>query len=423
MDETDELVAMAAAVNIAPDDDGDNRPNVYWDDEVGKRIYRASALGNCIRALILDQRGFVQSEPPDMIKAAWERGRHFEQPVIQRFREEYGFTVVDDLSLEQYGELQWNGQIETELPVGTEKVVRCHPDGIVQCYRSNEALRRLGIEVGDRYVLEVKAFSESMYASYKSKGLMGFPFYSWQFAVEMITTGLPGAYVVGVKTEDQQGIQFIDVKFYDTPPHSKLDVVKRVMAIDRGAQEADAGEGMPNADRCEWAQWPCGHWSTHLSEGVWAGKTGSGEAVDDAGETVERAEDGYRGEFAYVNPNSEEFDKNDPEVKLQQAIFNLNQAATMRKKYADEEKLLKEQLRIQLISAYGGKKGDYWKLGKYNVLVKGRAGTKKVSEEKVKEAGLTMEVVKATQEKMEELMVAGDDTLWVEVKERKDEVE
>lgn len=355
MDDTDELIDLALTASQPAG--SDNRPNVYWDDEVKRWVYRASSLGNCSLALIYDRMGFAQSEPPDMMKKAWAQGNLHELPIIQKFREEYGFTVVDDLSLAQYGTLnQERGQIECEIPIG-RNVVRCHPDGVVQCYKTTEHTRRqYGLEIGDRFVLEVKAFAASTYAKWKAEGWAGFPYYEWQFATEMISTGLPGVFCIGVKEELDDGtteISFIDVQFYTEPPKGKIDIVKRVMEIERGANAAEAGDGLPNDGLCEYAQFPCGHFQRHKLEGVHA---------PDAAANKRKAAGEKRGVVEWVNPNEAE-----PTVE-QMAIMEFNRAKTLEGQF----KSAKDDVGLKDI--FTGVKGDWWDAGPYEVWIEGKVG-------------------------------------------------
>lgn len=260
----------------------DHRSNVYWDSDIERYVYRASALGNCQRSLVMARAGLEGGETPEFMKSAFKVGQRLEDVIIKRFCAQEGYAAVEGLKLLQWGDVGKNGQVEVEMKVGNKAVVRCHPDGVVQKYRSGEGDVDSN---GDVRVLEVKALGESFYNTYKSKGIGGIPFYDWQWAYEMVGTGLKGVYVIGVKcgeckgagceaSECEDGITKLDVKYYDTPTHTKSEIIRRVLQLERLGAEFDAGEKV----ECDWKMFPCPYYTTHDQfSGVWKDEKGAGD--------------------------------------------------------------------------------------------------------------------------------------------------
>lgn len=418
--ETDDLVDAALAafpgsVDVTDQYDkmqdalGDHRPNVYWDKTIGKYVYRASALGGCTKALTMTRRGMEGASTPQKIQDAYDEGIAMENVIIARFREEYGFTELSSTDLLQYGAIHpTTRQLECEISVGKKAVVRVHPDGVVQSYSTDEALRRLGVEVGDRFVLEVKKFSKATYAKWKNHGFDGFPYYDWQFSIERMATKLPGVYVIGVMQDKDDNphkegskeaelweptIDFIDVKFYRDPPRKSLrDVVQRVMAIENTAENLEAGEG--EEPDCEFKMYPCPFYDTAHDGGIWL------KAGDD------EEDEKYKGEIADWGSDNQD----ERSGRIRQAITNLMVARAVSKDAKAKEDVAKAVLAEEL----QGDKGDWWKCGSYVVSVDGKEGNKDYAK------------MFAAMEKdgidVEKYVVRKPGSTWIGVKNMKDEV-
>lgn len=283
----------------------DHRSNVYWDSDIERYVYRASALGNCQRSLVMARAGLEGGETPEFMKSAFKVGQRLEDVIIKRFCAQEGYATVEGLKLLQWGNTGVNGQVEVEMNVGSKAVVRCHPDGVVQKYRSGEGDVDSN---GDVRVLEVKALGIGFYNTYRTKGIAGIPFNDWQWACEMAGTGLKGAYVIGVKCGQckgkgvipsavkvssgpmkgrilppfspcqasgcEDGITTLYVRYYDTPTHTKSEIIRRVWQLERLGAEFDAGEKVV----CDWKMFPCPYYTTHDQlSGVWENEEKAGD--------------------------------------------------------------------------------------------------------------------------------------------------
>lgn len=382
---------------VNKDDTGDNRPNVYWDNEVTRWVYRASSLGNCTNALIQTRRGIQGGGVPESVQAKFDQGTAMENIIIARLAKETEWKELNSTELQEHGTLSpVTRQLECALNIGKKAVVRVHPDGVVE-----------GSD-GRRKVLEVKKFAKSTYKSYQSKGIDVFPSYPWQFAVEMLATKLPGVYVIGVMEDEKDrpndesgapdlmwepGISFIDVKEYDTPPRTLLEIVKRVMGIENAAEDADAGESPEGGFPCEYKMFPCPYFADHNTEvGVWA-----------KGATVR--ERNLRGELPDFG--SPEYDMADSDIAVRQAITNLMVANAVAKDAKAKQNAAKGILDRELKQGRSMVLGDYFTLGNYELEVVGKQGNKdhdKIYTE-MKKAGIDVDAYVVRKPDMEWLQV------------------
>ena len=131
----------------------EQKPSVYV--EAGHIYYRASALGNCPRALFAARNGEQPTPFPDNIQKAFDRGTELEPVAIAQLRAN-GFTIT-------------NQQKEVVLPITANISVVGHIDGMAVC-----------APVLPDYplaLLEVKAFSNSTLDQWLTHKLDGFTHY------------------------------------------------------------------------------------------------------------------------------------------------------------------------------------------------------------------------------------------------------
>lgn len=220
----------------------DNRPNIYWDEEVEKWVYRASALGNCLSSLIRLRSGLTPAAAPDWMQKKWAEGNIHEPYIIDQLRQK-GWTI-DHTSKDDGGQLAW------ELEVGSDCIVRCHPDGLGTGHSVNL--------IGDKRVVEVKALSPGYYETVRR--VMP-SFYSWQLAVEIVCAvredpECRGAvYGYGVKNDAGDKVDRVEVQLVNAPPFEEWEIKARVLGINRVAEEG------PPWPECEYKQYPCGFYA------------------------------------------------------------------------------------------------------------------------------------------------------------------
>lgn len=242
----------------------DKQPDVYRED--GRWVFRASSFGACDRALVMTMAGLKPDGKPDWLQAAMNTSAAHEAPILSALSSGYGWKLLDGLVLEQYGTVGSDGQVEAELDVrgATGGIIRCHPDGIAQCYKA-----RLSDSYGikDRVVVEAKAMKLPARDVLKSS-----EWYRWQTSIEMAVTGLPLLWVVGWKDDNGELITIngkpdITVLYIPEPFYTPAQINARVRRLTTLHAKYESGGGFPG---CTWKMYPCGYWPLHDREtGVW----------------------------------------------------------------------------------------------------------------------------------------------------------
>jgi hypothetical protein len=226
----------------------DNRPNVYEDD--GMWVYRASSLGNCVKALVAARLGYEAFPHPDWLLKKFEEGNRAEPQLIERFTrydDNMLWWMLDPNDTEAYGayphvrfENTHDDQFTCQIPVGATAVIRGHMDGIAES------------AAGQRVVVECKAFASSYWDKYMKQGIEAFPYYATQLSLYMHATGLPGMFVVGLKNTDGDidDDSPVHVDMFDTPPLGLGAIKARVAKIEKIAATGE----LP---ACDQNQYPC----------------------------------------------------------------------------------------------------------------------------------------------------------------------
>lgn len=243
-------------------DTADHRPDAYWewDDDFAfdRAILRASSLGSpCTAALVRSLIGQPEAPAPDWMMGKYREGVAAEPIILGIMEERWGWKPQTGDVLKSFGEVDETGQLLLELEVGKHRV-RCHPDGVavkLDRPRDGDEAAPEWATVGAYAVVEIKALAASTYEKFKADG-WGLPQYKWQVAIEMLTTGLPALVIVGVKDKDG-GIEDVHVKYVTEPPVSRVDVMKRVLAVVKAAGNAEMGLGVGD---CETKRFPCPHY-------------------------------------------------------------------------------------------------------------------------------------------------------------------
>jgi hypothetical protein len=171
-------------------------------------IYRASALGSCIRRMVAARRGFDPKPPPAKLQAAFDEG-HALEPVILNLLAERGWDLK-------------NPQAEVEFGVGTNPqgqrlIVRGHVDAMGRP------------PTGGMWMpVDAKAFAQSTYDNFFATGINAFPHYSWQQSVYAHATYSRSFCLPIFNKDDGQ----LNVKVFHTIPHSIRDIKDRIDTIE-----------------------------------------------------------------------------------------------------------------------------------------------------------------------------------------------
>ena len=144
----------------------DNRPAVYIEGE--SVIYRASALGHCLRSLWAARSNMDARPIPDVIQKGMDEGTNLEPIILDLLYTQHNFSFA-------YGSEGQQFQLELNLGVwnGKSLIVRGKCDEI----------GRQVTHGGPDLPIDVKAFTEDDVARYRTRSFDAFPRYAWQQSV------------------------------------------------------------------------------------------------------------------------------------------------------------------------------------------------------------------------------------------------
>lgn len=241
---------------------GDDRPVTYVDEVTGMVIYRASGTGNCIKGLVASRLGVTPEAHPDWLLEKFDQGNRAEPIILKRFTDETGWKLLDPHDATSYKDLggmvcreAHDNQFTLEIPVGSKVLIRCHLDGIGYCY-ADQVGEDGGSRVGETRVVEVKAFAQSTWDKYVRQGIMAFPYYSTQLAIQMYGTGLGAVFIVALKDEDGELTDQWKIDYFDEPPVNMGAIKAKVAKVEGYVARGE----MPG---CDWNQYPCQYYFLH----------------------------------------------------------------------------------------------------------------------------------------------------------------
>lgn len=178
--------------------DGDIRV----DEDTGKVVIRASALGGCVTAMVAVGLGYESRKGPALQESRAKEGELHESDVIRRLREA-GVVVI-------------SAQKEVVLPVTNNLVIVGHIDGEA----IPESVQLVGAELAilpaNGAVFDAKSQSKDQWEDFERRGWDSgyFPKYKWQFSVYMHALGLPGLLARKNRNDGRVEYQFIPEPFY-----------------------------------------------------------------------------------------------------------------------------------------------------------------------------------------------------------------
>lgn len=204
----------------------DERPRAYV--EQGIPVYRASAVGGCLRALTAARMGFEPVDLPEVVEDAAAFGRAMERYVIEAIPswDRNVITVSDQ-------------QEEVLLHVGPV-LIRGHVDGVavLQFTPRGQFQRR---------IVEVKVLGSSTFEKLAWNGVEAFRSYAYQISAYMHGMHLPALYVVvnrdTVRHVDPMEAEY-KIFYIDEPPVPLSDIRQRVLTAELHAR----GGELPSCD-------------------------------------------------------------------------------------------------------------------------------------------------------------------------------
>lgn len=226
----------------------DNRPARY--EEHGNIIYRASAVGGCIRSMVAMARGITPRPHPEWFQEVLDEGTRSEARILELAGDKHSYgtngapqgIVIDGTT---------GAQREVELLIGhidgKNIIVRGHTDGI-----------GLMPGMGEQYVVEAKKFRPSTFDKASKAGAVYTDYYSWQLSIYMLATGLNGLWVAGRYDRDFDTVNKVRCHVYTRPIIDLATIKQKVAKVERLINE---GYG-PDEVECV-GNYPCGFWFLH----------------------------------------------------------------------------------------------------------------------------------------------------------------
>lgn len=218
----------------------DHRPITYVEEkgvEGGSLVvYRASALGGCMAALVASRLGYTAVPPDANTLALFERGIKAE-PEILAYMQENGWYIAEE-------------QKEVEVRVNPHIVVRGHIDALGV---HNDSPTTNG---GRPYELvECKYMGGDSYSRWCSGGIGDFPRYAWQTSCYIHALHLATGRI-GLKVEPTPGDESYVVSGPFSPPHSLGAIRRRVLKAESYVKRGE----VPGCDN---SFYPCPFYYLH----------------------------------------------------------------------------------------------------------------------------------------------------------------
>lgn len=187
----------------------DDRPAVYL--EGNRTVFRASALGGCLRALVAARLGYDPLPFDEASELRMGEG-NLHEPVIVEWLKTEGWPVVDQQCL-------------VELTVADTIVIRGHIDGIG---------RRPG---RDDVLVEIKAMGEDPFKRWVADRFASNDRYAWQVSTYMHALNVPGLFVV-----KNRNTGAVDVMEIDEAPIPLAKIKARAAQVEAIARRGDFPE-------------------------------------------------------------------------------------------------------------------------------------------------------------------------------------
>lgn len=177
-------------------------------------IYRASAAGSCLRALVAARLGYEPLPPAERFEVIFKEGHRHEEHIIEDLREQ-GYDV------QQVGD---DGrQLAIAVPVSQTILIEGHLDGLTE-----------------DFVVECKALSQDSFKKWLKDDFKAFPKYGVQIAIYMTATGKKALYAVKNRNTGQ-----LDVRILDDPPASVADIKRHIIEAEAYARRGE----LPDCDK------------------------------------------------------------------------------------------------------------------------------------------------------------------------------
>ncbi len=183
----------------------EQKPIAYLEGET--LVFRASGLGNSVRALTLALRGYEPSPPPPALQRAFDAGNRLEDQLLERAEYVLGQQVA-------------HRQEQFTLPIDDDVAIRGHIDG------------RTVAPQGQGWLVEAKALGPELFDSFSRNELFErMPGYAYQVWAQMVAYHDRLLYIVGPKKDGKVTNLEIVQKVYTVPPPVALEVQAKLAAV------------------------------------------------------------------------------------------------------------------------------------------------------------------------------------------------
>lgn len=219
---------------------------VQVDEDTGKVVIRASALGGCVTAMAAVGLGYESRKGPAIQESRAAEGKLHEDDIIERLTGK-GVHVSGK-------------QMEVLLPITGNVTVVGHIDGIA----SPNFAQLVGMEHGDLALLndpgavfDAKSQSKDEWENFNRAGWDSgyFPKYKWQFSVYMHALNLPGLLARKNRNDGRIEYQFIPEPFYTV-----AEIRARALEVYSWIVRGELPDG------CVTKQFPCPVYYLHEDE-------------------------------------------------------------------------------------------------------------------------------------------------------------
>lgn len=189
------------------------KPPVYYSEELGRTVIRNSKVGACPREIWAYWKGMESASPGFSVRSNTEDGSIQSDPMEEGHLHEAAIKA----KLIQRGWKLDGFESEFILNIGPDCCVVGHADmGSAICP-----------ETGIDYIGEIKTMGKDAMADFIENGWDRFPTYPVQLSVAMIATGKPG--IIWIKNRDNGRI--LAPIIFNDPPVSRVEIMRKVMLI------------------------------------------------------------------------------------------------------------------------------------------------------------------------------------------------
>jgi hypothetical protein len=224
-----------------------NKPSVYWDEGLGRFVYRASALYSCPNILMAFRLGMEGASPPEWMQERYDEGHAQEALILDKLVKKHGFVLY----------ATGDEQMTVEKNIGTTAMVRGHTDalsagGEVEITSFNGVPGKQTINIG-LTVIDAKALAPEGYKKWVAHNWRDYPYYLWQQSFYVHGLDADGL-VMAVKNKVTGAV---DVAYWERAALAvtMVDIVKSVMVIEKRAR--DMGNDALMAVDCDPLTYPC----------------------------------------------------------------------------------------------------------------------------------------------------------------------